>query len=351
MKTRFLTTILCISLFVSCTEADRYIVLGGYAQGGSYSVKCNIRNVKETPRVMQAAVDSILKRIDFSLSGYNKASLLSRFNAGERITPDELFLSIYELSYAFFEKSEGAFDVSCGPLFDIWGFGFKQGSLPDAARVEEAMKRSGMSRLKKDIRSAIRPDGTLSGADLLANPGDTLLPVLNFNAIAQGFSCDCVASYLHGLGVRDMLVDIGEIYCEGLNASGKPWSVGIDTPADGNNTPGADLQGVWHSGGGAGQGVVTSGNYRKFYVSGGRKYSHTIDPRTGAPVTHNLLSATIVAPDAATADAVATWCMVEGADKALDIVSRLGLECCLICDEGGRMERRLSSGFVLSTLN
>ena len=350
MKTRLFPLFFALILLVSCRGRDEYVQLGGYAQGGTYAVKLNTKGVKASPAQMQAEVDRILKDIDFSLSGYNKASILSRFNAGERVTPDSLFCRIYELSYGFYEQSGGSFDVSCGPLFDIWGFGFKKGSLPDDETVRETMRRCGMSRLKKDIRSAIAPDGTLSGADLLAIPGDTLLPVLNFNAIAQGFSCDVVAGYLHSLGVRDMLVDIGEIYCEGLNASGKPWSVGIDTPTDGNNTPGADLQGVWHSCGSGGQGVVTSGNYRKFYVSGGRKYSHTIDPVAGRPVDHNLLSATIVAPDAATADAVATWCMVVGLDKAEALVKDMGLECCLIYDEAGQMRQYVSPGFELSTL-
>ena len=345
----FLCLCVLFSLF-SCRDADRYAVLQGYAQGGTYTVKVNLKGVREKPARIQEAVDSLLKEIDFTLSGYNKASLLSRLNAGETITPNAMLCRVYALSRSFYERSEGAFDVACGPLFDIWGFGFKNQSLPDEAQVAEAAARSGMGRLKADMAAAARPDGTLCARDLLLDAAGEP-PVLNFNAIAQGFSCDYVAAYLHSLGAKDMLVDIGEIWCEGLNPKGRPWTIGVDRPVDGNVTPGADLQGVWHSSAGAGQGVVTSGNYRKFYVRDGRKYSHTIDPRTGAPVEHNLLSATVIAPDAATADAVATWCMVVGLSEAEELLAAQGLEGCLIYEQDGEMRTWSTPGFGLSTLN
>ena len=130
-----------------------------------------------------------------------------------------------------------------------------------------------------------------------------------------------------------MLVDIGEIFCDGLNPQGKPWRIGIDRPKDGNNTPGADMQAILESNGGP-QGIVTSGNYRKFYIKDGVKYSHTIDPRTGYPVQHKLLSATVIAPTAMEADAYATYCMVIGTEKAQEfILSRPDLEACLISEE------------------
>ncbi len=343
--------VLCVLLsLLSCREADRYVALGGYAQGGTYTVKLNLRGVRERPQALQTAVDSLLKEIDFTLSGYNKASLLSRLNAGDTIRPNAMLCEVYRRSYEFYRRSGGAFDAACGPLFDIWGFGFTTDSLPSPDRIAGAAARSGMGRLRPTMEEALSPQGTLCARDLLLDAGGES-PVLNFNAIAQGFSCDVVASWLHALGVRDMLVDIGEIYCEGRNPSGRPWSIGIDRPVDGNNTPGADMQGVWHSSGGAGQGVVTSGNYRKFYVRDGRKYSHTIDPRTGAPVTHSLLSATVIAPDATSADAVATWCMVLGFEEASALLGDLGLEGCLIHEEEGEMQVWTTPGFGLSTWN
>ena len=158
--------------------------------------------------------------------------------------------------------------------------------------------------------------------------------MVNFNAIAQGYTCDVIASYLYSIGVKDMLVDIGEIYCDGLNPGGKGWSIGVDNPVDGNSTPGMDLRGIWRSDG-SGQGIVTSGNYRKFYIRDGKKYAHTIDPRSGMPVQHDLLSATIVAASAAEADALATACMVMGPDAAREFVlSHPGIEAYLITSGG-----------------
>lgn len=351
MKRKLSFWVLCVLLsLLSCREQDRYIALGGYAQGGTYTVKLNLKGVRERPQVIQAAVDSLLKEVDFTLSGYNKASLLSRLNAGDTVSVNPMLCEVYRLSYEFFRRSRGAFDVACGPMFDIWGFGFTTDSMPGPDRIAEAAARSGMGRLRPTMEEALAPDGTLCARNLLAEPGGEA-PVLNFNAIAQGFSCDYVARYLHSLGVKDMLVDIGEIYCEGRNPSGRPWAVGIDSPVDGNNTPGADMQGVWHSDGGSGQGVVTSGNYRKYYVRDGRKYSHTIDTRTGVPVSHNLLSATVIAPDATTADAVATWCMAVGVAESEILLRELGLEACLIYDEDGRMRLWTTPGFGLSTTN
>ena len=335
-----------IAAAASCSERDRYIAITGYAQGGTYSVKMNLKGsrgmVLKSPEAIRNGIDSILNAIDTTLSGYNKGSVLSRFNAGETVFADVMFREIYGKACSYYEETGGALDVASGPLFNIWGFGFTRDSLPSGDVVATTLASCGMKRLRKAI-----PEGLISGNDLLLEPGPR--PVLNFNAIAQGYSCDKVASYLHGMGVKDMLVDIGEIYCEGVNPAGKPWKIGIDRPVDGNNSPGADLDGVWESGGKA-CGIVTSGNYRKFYVRDGRKYSHTIDPRTGWPVEHNLLSATIVAPNAADADAYATYCMVIGMEAAREfILGNAGrIEGYLIySDENGEMQEWASPGFSI----
>lgn len=328
---------------LSCSQRSSYITITGFAQGGTYTVKFNPEGIHSTPEQVRDSIDALLSRIDNSLSGYNKKSLLSSFNAGETIFPDEMFMDIYSLSYDVFERTEGAVDVASAPLFDIWGFGFANDSLPSAERVAEVMQSCGMSRLKKDM--LLSEDGSLEPSSLLIKAG--VLPQLNYNAIAQGYSCDVVASYLYSVGVKDMLVDIGEIFCDGVNPSGKPWTLAIDRPADGNNEPGARIQGIFHAPGGP-HGIVTSGNYRKFYVRDGKKYAHTVDPRTGYPVDHTLLSATIVAPDATTADAYATYCMVVGLDSAKDFLeSRPDLEGCLIYDDDGVFRTWTSSGFTL----
>lgn len=310
---RKLFSLLLVSLcFLPGCRRTGYAVFTGYAQGGVYTVKADLSGVSTPEATIGATIDSLLTGIDFSLSGYNKNSLLSRYNAGEAIEPDRFFREVRALSDRYKEETGGAFDVAAAPLFDIWGFGFTADSLPDPGRVAAAL-------------AACKEE-----------------KVLNFNAIAQGYTCDVIAGYLHSLGVKNMLVDIGEIFCEGVNPSGKGWTIGVDNPTDDNDTPGKDIRSIWQSDGGA-CGIVTSGNYRKFYIKDGKKYAHTIDPRTGYPVTHDLLSATIVAPTGAEADALATACMVIGPEKARELIeSRPDIEGYLIMAGGTWM----SEGFA-----
>lgn len=326
-----LKLMLLMSLTLSCSPRDRYITITGFAQGGTYSVKLNLNGkdgmIRTRPEEIRDSIDAILGRIDNSLSGYNKNSLLSRFNAGEQIVPDEIFTDIYAHAVRIFNETEGVVDAASGPLFDLWGFGFKNGEFPTDEEVERVMKSCGMKRMI-----------------------DTGEGKLNYNAIAQGYSCDLVAGYLYSIGVKDMLVDIGEIFCDGRNPSGQSWSLGIDRPVDGNNELGAEIQGIFRAPEGP-HGIVTSGNYRKFYVRDGKKYAHSIDPRTGYPVTHNLLSATIVAADALTADAYATYCMVVGLEESVRLLeSRPDLEGCLIYDEEGIFKTWCSENFVLEEI-
>ena len=313
----------------ACTQPDRYIAVTGYAQGGTYTVKMNLRGVQERPEVIRDRIDSLLTLIDTTLSGYNKGSMLSRFNRGETVVPNPMFREIFAAAQAYRLETGGALDVAAGPLFDAWGFGFSRDSLPSDETVDQ-------------IRAACSMD--LIPADLSSGNGQRL----NYNAIAQGYSCDLVAAYLRSLGIRDMLVDIGEIFCDGVNPSGRPWVLAVDKPVDGNNEPGAQIQAKWQSDGGP-CGVVTSGNYRKFYIRDGRKYAHTIDPRTGRPVDHNLLSATVVAPTAMDADAYATYCMVIGLEASKEFLSsREDLEGYLIFEEEGEMRTWASEGFLLT---
>lgn len=341
-----------LAIAVSCAPRDRYMTITGFAQGGTYTVKLNLNGrdgmISAKPEEIRDSVDAILKNIDMSLSGYNRKSLLTRFNEGEAIVPDSLFMDIYGHAYYIYDETEGIVDVASAPLFDLWGFGFTSDSLPSSDEIERVRSASGMGRLKRDMRASVREDGTLRAAELLKDDS-AALPELNYNAIAQGYSCDVVARYLYSIGVKDMLVDIGEIFCDGKNPGGQPWSLGIDRPVDGNNEPGAQLQGIFRAPEGP-HGIVTSGNYRKFYMKDGRKYAHTIDPRTGMPVQHSLLSATIVAENAMIADAYATYCMVVGLDEARKFIeSRPDMDGCLIYDDGGVFRTWCSEGFVLES--
>ena len=336
-------------MLLSCRQGGGYVTVTGYAQGGTYMVKLNTDGVNVPEAGLKSGIDSILTALDASVSGYNPSSILTAFNAGERVLPDSIFLEMFRLAGKYFDITGGAMDVSAGVLFDMWGFGFTADSLPSGEEVSLAKKYVGMDRLVPDLRAIMAQDGTVSAEDAVIDGVHGHPPVLNYNAIAQGYSCDLVASYLESAGVEDMLIDIGgEIVCKGLNPSGNPWTIGVDRPVDGNNVSGRDLKGVLEAGPDR-CGVVTSGNYRKFYVRDGKKYAHTIDPRTGYPVSHSLLSATIVAPDAVTADALATYCMVIGVDEARSFIEGCpDIEGYLIYESGdGSMAVWKSSGFRL----
>ena len=336
-----------VLLTVSCQQNDKYVQFSGYAQGGTWGVKANLKDVDVPVQEIKDSLDSILRQIDQSLSGYNKSSLLSGFNAGKTIVPDSLFVDIYRRAKSVYDTTGGSVDVASAPLYDIWGFGFKSGEMPSDDKVAQVLSGCGMHRLKSDMSAALSKDGTLDPKSLLLNPASEFLPQLNYNAIAQGYSCDVVARYLYSIGVKDMLVDIGEIFCDGVNPSGGRWTLGIDSPVDGNNKLGESIQAIFRVPGGP-RGVVTSGNYRKFYVKDGKKYAHTVDPRTGYPVSHTLLSATVIAPDATLADAYATYCMVIGLEQSKEFISSHSeLEACLIYDNGGEFEVWTSSGLQI----
>ena len=318
-----LTALLLLS--GACARQGDYVRIEGFAQGSTYHVICHpVKGMNAAS--LQARFDARLQEIDQSLSGYNKGSLLSRLNAGEDLPLDGLFIECFERSKEIWAESGGAFDPSAAPLFDLWGFGFSnKGQVSDAA-IDSILAFVGMDLLTLEERA----DGThLVKADPRCQ--------LNFNAIAQGYSCDVVARILDSLGCGDYLVDIGrEIRCKGRNAAGEKWRIGLDRPSDGNMEEGKDLQAILHV---SDCGIVTSGNYRKFYVEDGRKYAHTIDPVSGRPVSHNLLSATVIAADATTADAYATWMMVIGLDRARQFLDdRPELEALLVYEQDGKME-------------
>ncbi len=320
--TLLLTTLL---LLCGCDDSRPYVRIEGFAQGSTYHVICSLPP-RVTERTVRSDIDGLLNEIDFTLSGYNKGSLLSRLNAGEDPCLNDLFVECFNRSKEIWAESGGAFDPSAAPLFDLWGFGFANKGTVTQAAIDSIRSFVGFNLLSLEERG--------DGVHLVkADPRIKL----NFNAIAQGYSCDVVARYLAAKGCDNYLVEIGrEIVCKGTNAAGGPWRVGLDRPVDGNFDEGSDLQAILEV---TDCGIVTSGNYRNFYVENGQKFAHTIDPSTGRPVTHGLLSATVIADDATAADAYATWMMVVGYERARQILAAMpGIEALLVYEEGGEMK-------------
>jgi FAD:protein FMN transferase len=288
-------------LFISCKETVNYDNFAGFAQGTTYSIvfendgELNQKSVKED-------VEKILHDFDLSLSLYIDSSIVSKVNRNEAVTPDTFFIGAFKKSGEITEMTDGAFDITVGPLVKAWGFG------PDARKYFTEAKRDSLLGLVGMDKVSIQ-----NGKVIKTNPGINL----DFNAIAQGYSVDVIAGYFESRGVNSFLVEIGgEVRVKG-DKHGVLWRIGIDRPSDDNVIPGNDLQAVISL---KDRSLATSGNYRKFYVEDGIKYSHTIDPRTGYPAKNKLLSATIVADDCATADGIATACMVFGKEKAIEFI-------------------------------
>lgn len=328
--------ILGISLvfaLVSCNKQSRnYVTENGFAQGSTYHIVYEIPASYPYPDSLQQSIKDSIKlyfaQIDQSVSGYNRQSLLSKFNNGEQINPDKIFTDVFNYAIRFHKETNGAVDVSAAPLFDLWGFGFKEGKEITQKSIDSIKQFIGIDKVSFQ-------DGLLTKIDIRTS--------LNFNAIAQGYTVDYFCTKLDSMGIENYLVEIGgEIYCKGVNSAGKPWSVGVDKPSDGNFIPGENLQAIIQL---SGKGLVTSGNYRKFYVKDGVKYSHTIDPVSGYPVQHSLLSATVIAENATIADAYATYFMVIGLERAKEFLAQTpNMEALLVYGEQDKMKEYATEG-------
>jgi thiamine biosynthesis lipoprotein len=305
MNTRFITGFLYVVVFmISCRPKEVTVSsFTGFAQGTTYSM-AYVNTGKFSPGVLREEVEKILHNFDMSLSLYQDSSVLSKVNRNEKVILDSFFIETFKKSKELSLMTGGAFDVTVGPLVKAWGFG------PDAHKNFSEQKRDSLLQLVGMNKVELR-DGELIKTDPRIS--------LDFNAIAQGYSVDVICRFFSNLEISDYLVEIGgEVRVKG-NKNGKMWRIGIDKPVDNNMIPGNNLQAVIEL---KDRALATSGNYRKFYVENGIKYSHTIDPKTGYPARTQLLSATILADDCATADGIATTCMVIGKDKTIEFLNQ-----------------------------
>ena len=188
---KLLPVFLLLALMACAPSQGRYVQIQGFAQGGTYTVKLNTKGVGEKVETIRDSVDALLLQIDTTLSGYNKRSMLSRFNAGEAVPATPMFLDMYRCAYRYWERSGGLLDCAAGPLFNAWGFGFREQQFPSEEEIRALQDRCGMRLLPAEL--PVR-DGKV-------DPADVSFPQLNYNAIAQGYSCDVIARYLYRIGV------------------------------------------------------------------------------------------------------------------------------------------------------
>lgn len=340
MKIKLAVAVAAALLAFSCSggSGTKYYTIDGTTQGTTFHIVFQPQIASDSSfEAVRDTVNAILHRIDFSVSGYNKESVLTAFNEESNPKVDKIFLDNFLASRKMTEASGGVFDASAAPLFELWGFGFKNGVEVTQAMIDSVLQFVGMNHFKVDSLKA------RDGADSILILRDDPRCKLNFNAIAQGYTSDLIAAKFSEMGIENYLVEVGgEVYAKGVNPKGNFWNVGIDRPVDGNNSPGADIQAVVHI---QNQGLVTSGDYRKFYMKDGKKISHSINPKTGYPVEHNLLSATVVAENATIADGYATYLMVLGFDKAKEVVENTaGIEALLIFSDGDSLKVWMSQG-------
>lgn len=254
---------------------------------------------------LQTEIMAAMQAVDNSLSPFNKQSIITRVNNNDSVCVNNLFTEVFRMSEQVYIESYGAFDPTVAPLVNAWGFGFKKGIDVSSAAIDSMLAFVGFDRVVLDGNRVVKADERF---------------MLDFSAIAKGYGSDCVARVLDSCGIKNYMVEIGgEVVVKGYNKNGNPWGIGITKPTDDSLSVNQDLQTVLRLTDCA---IATSGNYRNFYYKDGVKYAHTIDPRTGYPVQHSLLSATVIADNCMRADALATAFMVLGVDSAMAYCER-----------------------------
>lgn len=248
---------------------------------------------------LKTEIEAELQKVDLSLSPFNKQSVITHINNNTDMQTDSLFDYVFRLARQVSKETHGAFDITVAPLVNAWGFGFKNAAQVNPQTIDSLRQFVGFEKIKLENGKIIKSDPRT---------------MLDCSAIAKGFGVDCVARFFDRKGIRNYMIDIGgELVMKGENAKMEPWRIGINKPIDDSLAVNQELQTVLQI---SNVGLATSGNYRNFYYKDGKKYAHTIDPRTGYPIQHNILSATVVATNCATADAYATAFMVLGLDSA-----------------------------------
>lgn len=250
-------------------------------------------------------IEKVLADVDASLSPFNDTSIITHVNRNEDVVLDDFFLDVFRLALRINEDTEGAFDITVAPLVNAWGFGFKNGVNPDEKVIDSLRQVVGLHKVKLEDGKVVKFDSRV---------------MFDCSAIAKGYGVDVVANLLRKYGIKNFMVEIGgEVVTSGINPDRLPWRIGVTKPTDDSLSINNELQTIINV---TDKAMATSGNYRNFYYKGGRKYAHTIDPKTGYPVQHSILSATVIADDCATADAYATSFMVLGLEKSKKVLGR-----------------------------
>lgn len=256
---------------------------------------------------LEEEIDAQLDYFYHLFNAFDSTSVISRVNRGEPVEVDTLFQKVFNRAQEVAALTDGAYDITCAPLINLWGFGFKDGDSVTTAAIDSVRAFIGYDKVHLEGNRVVKSDPRV---------------ILNMSSIADGTVCDMIANMFESKGIQNYMVEFGgEMRVKGLNPSGEAWRLGITKPTDDSTGLNQELQQIIRFP--MPRGMATSGNYRNFYVKDGKKYAHTIDPIEGCPVQRDILSATIVAADGMTADACATAFMVLGSERAKRFYERM----------------------------
>ena len=259
----------------------------------------------QSSKSLQKDIEAELAKVDASLSPFNERSIITAVNENRDTVVNKMFSDVFARAMKISDSTNGAFDITVAPLVNAWGFGFKGVVMPSRHQVDSLKALVGYHKVSLTNGRVSKTDPRI---------------MLDCSSIAKGYGCDVVAKFLSAKGIDNYMVEIGgEIVTRGISEKRLPWKIGVTKPTDDSLNVNQEIQTIINV---TDKAMATSGNYRNFYYKNGRKYAHTIDPSTGYPVQHNILSSTVIADDCATADAYATAFMVMGLDKAKAILSR-----------------------------
>ena len=317
----FTSVLVALAVMAGCEKPQQYVKSSGEMLGTFMQVTALTEAGSD---VIYERMMTLDKEAKASMSIFDEGSLLSRVNRNETDSLDAHIIHCLELARRVTERSGGYYDVTVAPLVEAYGFAGKERSAE--VNVDSLMQFVGVEKLSIENGRLIKSDERVR---------------IDFNSIAKGYVVDMAAEELETMGSENYLVDIGgEVRCRGRNPQGGAWRVGIETPYDGNNVMGGSIQQVISL---TDCSMATSGNYRRFYLDAqGRKVAHTIDPRTGLSAVTDLLSATVIAPTCAEADAFGTMFMAMGSERAIALAREMAADGVMVyfivAGKGGEYE-------------
>lgn len=330
-----LIIIACAALLLAACQPAPETELSGAIQGTTYHIKMVLDGLDVQPEQIRGDVEAVFKDVDEKLSNWRADSEISRLNretSTDWLPASAEIVQLASLAQAVHRKTAGCYDLTVKPLIDLWGFSKHENHVPSDAEIKAVLTHLGMDKLEVDA------------ANYRLRKRDPLLQI-DLGSVAQGYTVGAVAARLEARGIGNYLAEIGgEMKVRGKKANGAPWRVAIEKPLPMVR----EVQRVLDLHEERGVAVMTSGTYRNFFESGGKRYSHILDPRTGKPVDHAELSATVLHPDPTIADIWSTALLCVGETEARRLADQEGLAALLIHHEGDQLKEVMSEAFLKS---